>query len=164
MAIQISGSRIRSLWLIAAVTAAAITATSNAVAQDAGDFYRGKQIRLIVGHPVGNDHDVGGRLLARYLGKYIPGQPSVVVQNMTAAASVAAANFVYNQAPRDGTVIGTFSRNFPSQAMMGQPHIEADPRRFQWLGATSFPGRVCTAATSAPVKTAARPPHQGTLV
>jgi tripartite-type tricarboxylate transporter receptor subunit TctC len=122
--------------------------------QVAGDFYRGRQVRLIVGHPVGNDHDVGGRLLARHLGKHIPGQPAVVVQNMTAAASVAAANFVYAQAPRDGTVIGTFSRNLPSQAMMGQPHIEADPRRFQWLGATSFPGRICTAAASAPVKTA----------
>jgi tripartite-type tricarboxylate transporter receptor subunit TctC len=122
---------------------------------DAQDFYRNKQIRLIVGHPVGNDHDVGGRLLARYLGRHIPGQPSVIVQNMTAAASVAAANYVYTQAPRDGTVIGTFSRNFPSQAMMGQPNIEADPRRLQWLGATSFPGRVCTAWATAPVKTAA---------
>ena len=71
---------------------------------------------------------------------------------MTAAASVAAANYVYAQAPRDGTVFGTFSRNVPSQAMMGQPNIEADPRRFHWLGATSFPGRVCTAATTASVK------------
>src|SRR5207237_9396480 len=117
------------------------------------DLYGGRQIGLMVGQPVGNDHDVGARLLARYLGKHIPGNPAVIVQNMTAAASVAAANFVYVQAPRDGTVIGTFSRNFPSQAMMGQPHIEADPRRFQWLGATSFPGRVCTAATNAPVQT-----------
>ena len=62
-------------------------------AQD--DFYRDKQVRLIVGHPVGNDHDVGGRLLAKYLGKHIPGRPTVIVQNMTAAASVAAANYVY---------------------------------------------------------------------
>ena len=61
----------------------------------AQDFYRNKQIRLIVGHPVGNDHDVGGRLLARYLGRHIPGRPSVIVQNMTAAASVVAANYVY---------------------------------------------------------------------
>jgi len=126
-----------------------------ASAAPAQDFYRNKQVRLIVGHPVGNDHDVGGRLLARYLGKYIPGHPSVVVQNMTAAASVAAANYVYAQAPRDGTVIGTFSRNFPSQAMIGQPNIEADPRRFQWLGATSFPARICTAAAAAPVTTVA---------
>src|SRR5882757_4186072 len=75
-------------------------------------FYRNKQVRLIVGHPVGNDHDVGGRLLARHLTKHIPGRPAVIVQNMTAAASVAAANYVFNQAPRDGTVFGTFSRNF----------------------------------------------------
>src|SRR6266566_7657816 len=122
-----------------------------ATGQGAPDFYRGKQVRLIVGHPVGNDHDVGGRLLAKYLGKHIPGRPSVIVQNMTAAASVAAANYVYAQAPHDGTVIGTFSRNFPSQALMGQPNIEADPRRMQWLGATSFPGRICTAWVSAPV-------------
>ncbi len=124
-------------------------------AQADQEFYKNRQIRLVVGHPVGNDHDVGGRLLAKYLPRYIPGRPSVIVQNMTAAASVAAANYVYAQAPRDGTVIGTFSRNFPSQAMMGQPNIEADPRRFQWLGATSFPGRVCTAWHTAAVKTAA---------
>jgi tripartite-type tricarboxylate transporter receptor subunit TctC len=123
-----------------------------AQAQPLPDFYQGKQIRLVVGHPVGNDHDVGGRLLARYLGKHLPGAPTVIVQNMTAAASVAAANYVFNQAPRDGTVIGTFSRNFPSQAMMGQPNIEADPRLFQWLGATSFPARICTAAASTAVK------------
>src|SRR5262249_49467573 len=139
-----------------AIPAAAFVLLFGAPAAHAqADFYKGKQIRLIVGHPVGNDHDVGGRLLAKYLPKYIPGRPSVIVQNMTAAASVAAANYVYAQAPRDGTVIGTFSRNFPSQAMMGQPNIEADPRRFQWLGATSFPARVCTAWHTTPVKTAA---------
>jgi tripartite-type tricarboxylate transporter receptor subunit TctC len=126
-----------------------------ALAQAEPDFYKGKQVRLIVGHPVGNDHDIGGRLLAKYLPRHIPGHPAIIVQNMTAAASVAAANYVYAQAPQDGTVIGTFSRNFPSQAMMGQPNIEADPRRFQWLGATSFPARVCTAWHTTPVKTVA---------
>ena len=125
--------------------------SSPALAQD--DFYHGKQIRLIVGHPVGNDHDIGGRLLAKYLPKHIPGHPTVVVQNMTAAASVVAANYVYVQAPRDGTVIGTFSRNLPGQALMAQANVVADPRRFQWLGATSFPARVCTAWHTAPVKT-----------
>jgi tripartite-type tricarboxylate transporter receptor subunit TctC len=136
-----------------AAVLALVCASSGAYGQPAQDFYRNKQVRLIVGHPVGNDHDVGGRLLAKYLGKYIPGGPTMIVQNMTAAASVAAANYVYAQAPRDGTVFGTFSRNFPSQAMMGQPNIEADPRRFQWLGATSFPARICTAAATAAVKT-----------
>ena len=140
----------RLLWTSAIGLALACLASAAA----GQDFYRNKQVRLIVGHPVGNDHDIGGRLLARYLAKHIPGHPSVVVQNMTAAASVAAANYVYAQAPRDGTVIGTFSRNFPSQAMIGQPNIEADPRRFQWLGATSFPARICTAAATAAVTSA----------
>jgi tripartite-type tricarboxylate transporter receptor subunit TctC len=142
-------------WAILPALALACGVAFGAYAQPAQDFYRNKQVRLIVGHPVGNDHDVGGRLLAKYLSKHIPGRPTIIVQNMTAAASIAAANYVYLQAPRDGTVIGTFSRNFPSQAMMGQPNIEADPRRLQWLGATSFPGRVCTASAAAPVKTAA---------
>jgi tripartite-type tricarboxylate transporter receptor subunit TctC len=142
-------------WTWTAALALACGVSIGAQGQGAQEFYKNKQIRLIVGHPVGNDHDVGGRLLARYLSKHIPGQPAVIVQNMTAAASIAAANYVYAQAPRDGTVIGTFSRNFPSQALMGQPNIAADPRRFQWLGATSFPGRICTAWATAAVKTAA---------
>ncbi len=142
-------------WTFAIALSLAAGVSFGAWGESGEDFYKNKQLRLIVGHPVGNDHDVGGRLLAKYLGKHIPGRPSVIVQNMTAAASVAAANYVYAQAPHDGTVIGTFSRNFPSQAMMGQPNIEADPRRFNWLGATSFPGRICTDWHTAPVKTAA---------
>src|SRR5262249_27356742 len=146
---------VKTIGLLTSALIALGSISSDACGEATQDFYRNKQVRLIVGHPVGNDHDVGGRLLAKYLGKHIPGRPNVIVQNMTAAASVAAANYVYGQAPRDGTVIGTFSRNFPSQAMMGQPNIEADPRRFQWLGATSFPGRICTAWATAAVKTPA---------
>jgi tripartite-type tricarboxylate transporter receptor subunit TctC len=124
-------------------------------AQSAGDFYKNRQVRLIVGHAVGNDYDIGARLLAKYLQKYIPGQPTIIAQNMTAAQSVVAANYVYAQAPRDGSVIGTFSRNLPNQALMGQSNIEADLRRFNWLGATSLPGRICAASHSAPVKSVA---------
>src|SRR3954447_19094601 len=131
--------------------ALAIGAPSLAFAQ--ADVYRGKQIRLISGHPVGGDYDLGARFLAKHLSRHIPGQPVVVVQNMPAAASVAAANFVYNQAPRDGTVIGSFSRNFASQALMGQPNIEADPRRFNWLGGYSLPSRVCVNWHTAAVQT-----------
>ena len=112
-------------------------------------------MRLIVGHAVGNDYDIGARLLAKYLQKHIPGQPTIIVQNMTAAQSVVAANYVYAQAPRDGSVIGTFSRNLPNQALMGQSNIEADLRRFNWLGATSLPGRVCAAWHATPVKSVA---------
>src|SRR5205814_8825507 len=82
---------------LAAVVALACAMASGAGAQVGNeihndipeDFYRNKQVRLIVGHPVGNDHDVGGRLLAKYLTRHIPGRPAVIGQNMTAAASVA---------------------------------------------------------------------------
>ena len=128
---------------------------SPAQAQPAQDFYKNRQVRLIVGHAVGNDYDVGARLLAKYLQKHIPGQPLIIAQNMPAAASVVAANYIYGQAPRDGSVFGSFSRNLANQALMGQTNIEADPRRYNWLGATSLPGRICTAWHTAPVKTAA---------
>jgi len=110
---------------------------------------------MIVGYEVGNDYDIGARLLARYLSKELPGNPNVVVQNMPQASGVVAANYMALKAAKDGSVIGGISRNLPSQAMMKLPNIEADPRKFIWLGATSFPGRVCVASTDAPVKTAA---------
>ena len=124
-------------------------------AAQAQDFYKGKQIQLLVGHEPGNDYDVGARLLAKYLPRHIPGAPTIVVQNMPQAAGLATANHLYVRAARDGTVMGSISRNLPSQALMGLPNIEADPRRFNWLGATSFPGRVCAATSDAPVKSVA---------
>jgi tripartite-type tricarboxylate transporter receptor subunit TctC len=133
----------------------ALGPAADAYGQPAPDFYKNKQMRLIVGHAVGNDYDVGGRLLMKHLPRYIPGQPTIIVQNMPQAASIVAANYVYTQAPRDGTVIGSFSRNFPISALLGGQHIEADPRRFLWLGATSFPGRICAVWHTMPIRTPA---------
>src|SRR5579862_3028784 len=121
----------------------------------AEDFYKNKQLRLIAGFPAGNDYDLGARVLAKYLPKYIPGQPTIIVQNMPQAASVAAANYLYAQAPRDGTVLGSFSRNIVNDALTGQRNVALDPRRFNWLGATSRPARVCVRWYTAPVKTPA---------
>ena len=95
----------------------------------AEDFYKNKQLRLIAGFPAGNDYDLGARLLVKYLPKYIPGQPTIIVQNMPQAASVAAANYLYTQAPRDGTVLGSFSRNIVNDALTAQPNVEIDPRQ-----------------------------------
>jgi tripartite-type tricarboxylate transporter receptor subunit TctC len=139
--------------LIAAAAFSFIFA-STAHTQTAEEFYKGRQIQMVVGYEVGNDYDIGARLLARYLSKELPGNPTVVVQNMPQASGVVAANYMALKAARDGTVIGGISRNLPSQAMMKLPNIEADPRKFIWLGATSFPGRVCVASSAAPVKKA----------
>jgi tripartite-type tricarboxylate transporter receptor subunit TctC len=124
-------------------------------AQGSPEFYRKKQVRMIIGHEAGNDYDLAGRYLARYLAKHIPGEPTIIVQNMPAAASIAAANYLYAQAPRDGSVLGSFSRNMPSQARMGQTNVEADPRRFNWLGGTSHPARVCARWFTVPISSPA---------
>jgi tripartite-type tricarboxylate transporter receptor subunit TctC len=136
----------------AALLAATLAAITPAGAETVEEFYRGKQVRMIIGHPAGGDYDLGGRLLARHLSKHIPGNPTIVVQNMPTAASIAAANYLAKAAPRDGTVFGSFSRNVPSQAVMGQSNLEADPRQYVWLGATSLPGRVCVVRNESPVK------------
>ncbi|HWG06526.1 MAG TPA: tripartite tricarboxylate transporter substrate-binding protein [Beijerinckiaceae bacterium] len=142
--------------LVAALAIASVqlTVCERTHAQTVENFYKGKQIRMIVGHPAGGDYDLGGRLLAKYLGAHIPGKPTIVVQNMPGAASVVATNDLYNIAPKDGTIFGSFSRNIPSQAALGQASIEADPRRFNWLGATSRQSHVCISRKDSPIATA----------
>ena len=107
---------------------------AGAVGADAADFYQGKEIRLIAGFPAGNDYDLGARLLAKYLPKYIPGKPTIIVQNMPQAASVAAANYLYAQAPRDGTVIGMAPRDLAVNQMLHPDAARYDARRFSWIG------------------------------
>lgn len=129
---------------LALLLVASLASTAAANAQGGSEFYSQKQIRLIVGFPPGGDYDVGGRLLAKYLGRHIPGRPTVIVQNMPGASSVAAATFIFNRAPHDGTVLGSFSRNVPTQTILGQSGIQFDLRRFIWIGGTSQPSvRVC---------------------
>src|SRR4249919_787541 len=138
--------------LVAAATLV-LALSGGAHAQSAPEFYRGRQLTLVVGYEVGNDYDVGARLLAKHLAKQLPGQPTIVVQNMPQAAALASANYIYVRAPRDGTVLGSISRNLPSQAVMKLPNIEADARRYIWLGGTSFPGRICAVTAAAAVQT-----------
>jgi tripartite-type tricarboxylate transporter receptor subunit TctC len=140
--------------LMAALAAFVLLAPA-AHAQSVQDFYKGKQIRMIVGFPAGNEYDIGARLLARYWEKHIPGNPNIVVQNMPNGASIQAANYVYEQAPKDGTVIGAITRNIVNSALLATPGLTADPKKFIWLGGTSFPGRVCVAGKNSPAQNAA---------
>jgi tripartite-type tricarboxylate transporter receptor subunit TctC len=125
---------------------------SPARGESVAEFYKDKQLRIIVGNPAGGDYDQGGRVLARYLGAHLPGHPSIIVQNMPGAATITAANYLYAKAPRDGTVFGSFSRNIPSQAVIGQKNLEADPRKFGWIGGSSLPSRICAVSGQSPVK------------
>ena len=132
--------------------AAFIFQLSPASAQSVAEFYKDKQVKVIIGNAAGGDYDLGGRLLARFLGAHIPGNPTVIVQNMPGASTVTATNYLYNKAPKDGTVIGSFSRNIASQAVIGKMNIEADPRKFGWIGGSSLPGRVCMVSAKSGVK------------
>ncbi len=133
---------------------ALLSFAGNATAQAPADFYKGKQIRLVVGNAAGGDYDLGARLLARYMPRHMPGAPTMIVQNMPGASGNNAAAFLYNVAPKDGTVFGSFSRNLPSQAALGRLKADIDPRRYGWVGAASLPSRICVAWEGTPVSKA----------
>lgn len=103
------------------------------------NFFRGKTVRIVVGYSPGGGFDTFARLLARYLGRHIPGEPSVIVQNMPGAGSLVAANWVYGQPP-DGRTIVTFHFGLITQALVGDPLVKFDPARFVWLGDPSIGG------------------------
>ena len=116
-------------WMLLAPPAAADTVA---------DFYRGKTVTLVVGYGPGGGYDVYARLVGRHLGRHIPGNPNVVVQNMPGAGSLRAVNWLNNLAPRDGTAIAHFARNMPLMGMLGtNPNAQFDPRKFTWLGSSS---------------------------
>jgi tripartite-type tricarboxylate transporter receptor subunit TctC len=109
-----------------------------AQADEVADFYKGKRINLIVSYGPGGGYDVYARVLSRHIGRHIPGNPSIVVQNMPGAGSLRGANYIYNVAPKDGTAFGTFARNIPMLGLVktGQ-NVQFDPTKFTWLGSSS---------------------------
>ena len=83
------------------------------------DFYRGKTVQLLIGYTAGGNYDLSARLLARHIGRHIPGNPTVVPQNMAGAGSLRLANFLYDVAPKDGTTFGMVGRNVSMEPLIG---------------------------------------------
>ena len=127
-----------------AATGAAATATADPNAAIAA-FYSGKTIRVIVGLEAGGGFDTTARLLARHIGKYIPGNPTLVVENMVGAGSRVAANWLYEVGEKDGTVFGVFNENQVLQQVLGGADIKFDAKKFSWLGSTFSATIVCIA-------------------
>jgi tripartite-type tricarboxylate transporter receptor subunit TctC len=123
---------------IGAVTAAcvALAGATHANAQSVAEFYRGKRINLVTSASVGGGYDQYARLLAKHVQRHIPGEPAIIVQNMVGAEGLRAANFLYNIAPQDGTVIGGLSRNTGLARFydFNNAGIQFDVRKFHWLG------------------------------
>jgi tripartite-type tricarboxylate transporter receptor subunit TctC len=127
-------------------------------AQTVEQFYKGRTVTLIVGFAPGGINDIAGRIVARHIGHFIPGQPNVIVQNLPGAGGLATANRLYNIAERDGSVIAGLGRSVPQLAIQGAPNVSFDPLKFTWLGSISsyaHDAYLLTVIARHPAKTAA---------
>jgi tripartite-type tricarboxylate transporter receptor subunit TctC len=119
---------------------------------DAADVYfKDKQIRLIVGSAAGGGYDAYGRLLSQYMRLHIPGNPTIIVQNMPGAGSLVAANYIYNVAPKDGTFFGAVNAMLASDPLLYPERVKFDPRQFRWLGSALRENHVGVAWSTARV-------------
>ena len=124
---------VRTRTFAAAVTLAALIPGA-AMAQSAEQFYKGKNVNLYIGFAAGGSYDYYGRLVSRYMGRHLPGQPTVVAQAMPGAGSFKAANYIYNVAPKDGTAMGIVSQTMALEEALQTPGIQYKSAEFNWIG------------------------------
>ncbi len=119
-------------------------AASTGAADAAEPFYAGKTVRLLVGFGPGGGYDLYARTLGRFIGRHIPGEPTVVVQNMPGAGSLKVANYLFNAAPRDGTTLATFARGIVYEPLLGHPEgAQFEAPKFNWIGSVANEVSVC---------------------
>jgi tripartite-type tricarboxylate transporter receptor subunit TctC len=126
--------RMRDRIPIAAILALLLAGPAAARADEIADFYRGKELRLVIGASVGGGYDIYARAIAKHLGDHIPGNPAIVPQDMPAGGGLAAANHIYNIAARDGTAIGAIQNTVPFEPFFNNRQAQFDAERFGWLG------------------------------
>ncbi len=124
-----------SLKIVLAGIATALAFFATSSATRAEDFYAGKSIRFIVGYAAGGGYDTYTRAIARHIGKYIPGKPTTVVENMDGAGSLLAANYMFNKADPDGLVVGNFNSGMVTQQALDSRGVRFEARKFGWIGA-----------------------------
>jgi tripartite-type tricarboxylate transporter receptor subunit TctC len=147
MTVSADAARLGSMLLLTSLLTA-----PPAQAETAADFYRGRTVNLIAGFNPGGGADTYARLIARHLGKHIPGNPNVLVRNMQGAGSVIAANYIYNVSPKDGTDLGLFAGNITIDPLLGSTQYKYDARKFQWIGAPSSDSNVCLSSLKSSFK------------
>src|SRR5262245_19765182 len=129
----ISGGRMRTA--VALATLAIITTDVHAQTGDAAaDFYRGKTVAIVVGHEAGTGYDFFGRMLARHVGRHLPGNPTVVPQNTPGAGGLKTAKWLNAVAPKDGTAVAVFAPEAAFKPLHGDPAALFDPVKFNWIG------------------------------
>lgn len=137
------------IFALGLATAACLAGSAlPARAQTVEEFYSNNDLRIMIGYSPGGGYDTYARLLARYIGKYIPGNPNVVTENLPGAGSVTLANQVFNVLPSDGTVIGATSRAIPVEPLLGNTPTQYDAREFTWIGSMTDEASVCVASAA----------------
>ena len=153
---------LRRALLRATLLVALATQTMPAFAQE--DFYRGKTIRLIVGLAPGGGFDTYSRVIARHIGKHIPGNPTTIVENMPGAASLLAANYVYKAAKPDGLTIGNFVGGLAFQQILGLPGVEFDAPGFEFIGVPATDNFMIGVAKSTGITSVEQWKASGTII
>jgi tripartite-type tricarboxylate transporter receptor subunit TctC len=123
-----------SASLSAGIALALGLAAAPTLADPIADFYKGKSMTMVIGTASGGGYDFFGRLVARHMGNHIPGRPSVIPTNMPGAGSLRAANFLYEIAPKDGTVIGIITQTVALEEALGTPGVRFKAADFAWIG------------------------------
>lgn len=137
-----------------AATGAPTTAASAAPTQDpVAAFYQGKTVKIIVGYTPGGGYDTYARTLSAHIGKHIPGNPTVIVENMDGAGSIKALNYIYTAAPKDGTVFGTFGRGLPEAELRADEGVQFKSKELNWIGSMNEEVSVCVVRSDSPIKT-----------
>jgi tripartite-type tricarboxylate transporter receptor subunit TctC len=124
--------KLKDFYLMAAMGLAVIGLLAKEARAD--DFYKGKNIRFIVGYAPGGGYDTYTRAIARHISRFIPGQPATVVENMEGAGSLLAANYLYNKADPDGLTVGNFNSGMVTQQALGSKGVRFEARKFGWIG------------------------------
>lgn len=144
--------RFRKLTIALAACSAVALATA-ARADGVADFYKGKTVELYIGYSVGGGYDTYARLIARHIGKHIPGNPTIVPKNMPGAGSLKLANWLHSAAPQDGTVLATIARAAPFDPLFGNDAAQFKANEFNYIGSANNEVSVCVAVAESGIKT-----------
>jgi tripartite-type tricarboxylate transporter receptor subunit TctC len=131
------------LWLPLTLVAGLVSLVAGPARLSADDFYKGKTIRFVVGAAPGGGYDLVSRVVGRHMGKHIPGNPTIVVENMTGGGQLIAANYTYNSAKPDGLFVGIWNGAFVLRQALGDKAVRLDGRKLGWIGAPTKGTPVC---------------------
>lgn len=151
--IRISRKFVGAAMLSSAAASFAFAGASPARADSLAEFYESHPVQVVIGYTAGGAYDLYARVLSRHFGKHLPGNPTLLPQNMPGAGSLKAANYIYAVAPKDGSVFGTFGRGEAVEPLIGDSGATFDARKFTWLGSVTSEVSVCVTWHTSKVKT-----------